>query len=127
MRKALQAGALGYVIKSGATEELLTAIEEVWKGNVYISPGLGESVIWEARNPRAGSALSPFDLTDRQRHILQLVAEGRSSKEIAAISQISIKTVDFHRGRIMTKLGARSIAELTRFAIAEGLVDGGED
>lgn len=66
-------------------------------------------------------------MTDRQRQILQLVAEGRQNKEIAEIVHVSMKTVEFHRGRLMTKLGARSVAELTRFAIQEGLIGSASD
>jgi len=124
LRKALEAGASGYVLKSGAAEELLTGIEEARKGNVYITPNFGQDVIetirdWDQR--RSGSSL---ELTDRQRHILQLLAEGKQNKEIAEITNISVRTVEFHRSRLMTRLGAHSVAELTRFAIQEGVIDG---
>jgi DNA-binding NarL/FixJ family response regulator len=124
LRKALEAGASGYVLKSGAAEELLSAIETVCMGNVYITPDFGQDVLetirdWDAR--REGSSV---ELTDRQRHILQLLAEGKQNKEIAQIAHISVRTVEFHRSRLMTRLGARNIAELTRFAIHEGLLDG---
>ncbi len=124
LRKAFEAGAAGYVLKSGATEELLTAIREARSGKVYVSPAFGNTVIEEVRNPQAKRVRSPRDLTDRQRQILQLVAEGRQNKEIAEVVHVSVKTVEFHRGRLMTKLGARSVADLTRFAIQEGLIDG---
>ena len=65
-----------------------------------------------------------MELTDRQKQILQLIAEGKQNKEIAEIAHISVRTVEFHRSRLMTKLGAHSVAELTRFAIQEGLIDG---
>lgn len=123
LRKALEAGASGYVLKSGAAEELLTGIEEVRKGNVYVTPDFGRDVIESIRGWDEGRAASPV-LTDRQRHILQLLAEGKQNKEIAEIAHISVRTVEFHRSRLMARLGARSVAELIRFAIQEGLIDG---
>lgn len=123
LRKALEAGASGYVLKSGAAEELLTAIEEARRGRIYVTPHFCENVLETIRNWPERSARSSLELTDRQRQILQLIAEGKQSKEIAEIVHVSVKTVEFHRGRLMTKLGARSIAELTRFAIQEGLID----
>jgi DNA-binding NarL/FixJ family response regulator len=125
LRKALEAGASGYVLKSGAAEELLTAIEEARKGNIYVSPNFGQNVIEGIRG--SVGKRSPLELTDRQRQILQLIAEGRHNKEIAEILHVSVKTVEFHRGRLMTKLGARNVAELTRFAIQEGLIDSAGD
>jgi len=124
LRKALEAGALGYVLKSGAAEELLTAIEQVRKGNVYVTPDFGQDLVEIARGWREHRGRSPSELTGRQRHILQLLAEGKQNKEIAEIEGISVRTVEFHRSRVLTKLGAHSLAELTRFAIQEGLIDG---
>jgi DNA-binding NarL/FixJ family response regulator len=124
LRKALEAGASGYVLKSGAAEELLTAIEEARRGNVYITPDFGQAVIESVRDWREKGARSPVELTDRQKNILQLLAEGKQNKEIAEIAHISVRTVEFHRSRLMTRLGAHSVAELTRFAIQEGLIDG---
>lgn len=123
LRKALEAGASGYVLKSGAAEELLTAIEEVRKGRVYVTPNFGHNVIESVRNTGETPSRLVIELTDRQRQILQLVAEGRQNKEIAEIVHVSVKTVEFHRGRLLAKLGARSVAELTKFAIQEGLID----
>ncbi len=123
LRKALEAGASGYVLKSGAAEELLTCIEEARKGNVYVTPDFGQDVMESIRGWDEGRAGSPA-LTDRQRHILQLLAEGKQNKEIAEIAHISVRTVEFHRSRLMARLGAHSVAELTRFAIQEGLIDG---
>jgi DNA-binding NarL/FixJ family response regulator len=123
LNKALQAGASGYVLKSGASEELLTAIEAVGKGRSYVSPGFGRQVIDGARDSAGRPKRSVIELTGRQRQILQLVAEGKQNKEIAEILCVSIKTVEFHRSRLMAKLGARSIADLTRFAIQEGLTN----
>jgi len=122
LRKAIDAGALGYVLKSEATEELLNAIEDVQAGRLYISPGFGEDVIANAHDWLNRPLEKAIPLTGRQRQILQMVAEGRQNKEIAQIVHISVKTVEFHRGRLMRRLGAHSVAELTKFAIQEGLV-----
>jgi len=121
LRKALEAGASGYVLKSGAAEELLDAIEAARLGKVYVTPAFGPETIDRVRESE-GSTRSSIELTDRQKQILQLVAEGRQSKEIAGLLHVSVKTVEFHRGRLMAKLGAHSIADLTRFAIQEGLI-----
>jgi len=122
LRKALEVGASGYVLKSGASEELLTAIEAARKGNSYVSPGFGQEVIESVRNWPEKSTRVVIELTSRQRQILQLIAEGKQNKEIAEILHVSVKTVEFHRGRLMTKLGAHTVAELTRCAIEEGLI-----
>jgi len=122
LRKALEAGASGYVLKSGASEELLTAIEAVRKGRSYVSPGFGQEVIESVRNWPEKSSRVVIELTLRQRQILQLIAEGKQNKEIADILQVSVKTVEFHRARLMAKLGAHTVAELTRLAIEEGLI-----
>lgn len=125
LRKALEAGASGYVLKSGAAEELLAAIDESRKGNTYISSSFDPHVVENVRHTSGQPSRAPSDLTDRQRQILQLVAEGRQSKEIAEILHVSIKTVEFHRSRLIAKLGAHSVAELTRFAMEEGLIGAG--
>ncbi len=121
VRKAMEAGCSGYVLKSGASEELLEAIEVVRKGGRYLSPGLGTNVVEElAIHPQTSRHV--VDLTSRQRQILQLIAEGRQNKEIAAILHVSVRTIEFHRSRLMNKLGARTAAELSRFALEEGLI-----
>jgi len=122
LRKALDAGASGYVLKSGASEELLTAIEVVRKGGSYVSPGFGHEVIEGILNWPDKSSRVVIELTGRQREILQLIAEGKQNKEIADILHVSVKTVEFHRGRLMAKLGAHTVAQLTRLAIEEGLI-----
>lgn len=121
-RKALEIGASAYVLKSGAAEELKEAIERVRRGGIYLSPALGPDVIDNAAHRPGSSSRRVFDLTGRQRQILQLIAEGKQNKEIASILFVSVRTVEFHRSRLMSKLGARSVAELTRFAIQEGLI-----
>jgi len=123
LRKALEAGASGYVLKSGAAEELLTAIAQVLKGGTYVSPSFDRWTLENVELWRQKPGRSFIDLTSRQRQILQLVAEGRANKEIAHILGVSVKTIEFHRSRLMAKVGVRSIAELTTFAIREGLID----
>ncbi len=122
LRKALEAGASAYVLKSGASEELLTALKAVMKGDSYVSPSFGDDVIASLQRGPEKTARAPVELTSRQRQILQLIAEGKQNKEIAGILGVSVKTVEFHRSRLMTKLGAHTVAELTRFAVQEGLV-----
>jgi DNA-binding NarL/FixJ family response regulator len=122
LRKALQAGASAYVLKSAAFEELLTAIEAARKGESFVSPGFGRDVLGELRKRQEKGTRAVLELTSRQRQILQLVAEGKQNKEIADILCVSVKTVEFHRACLMSKLGAHTVAELTRFAIQEGLI-----
>lgn len=126
LRKAMEAGASAYVLKSGASEELLHAIELARKGGFYFSPGLDRDVIETVRSAPRGPAGRTMELTSRQRQILQLIAEGKQNKEIACLIHVSVKTVEFHRSRLMTRLGARTIAELTRCAIREGLISPAE-
>jgi DNA-binding NarL/FixJ family response regulator len=121
--ESLRAGALGYVLKDAALNELLTAIRTVAGGKRYLSPGLADLVIEDYARRGAGEssggaleALSP-----REREILQLVAEGNSSAQIAERLCISVRTVDTHRFSLMRKLEIHSIAGLTKFAIAHGL------
>ncbi len=122
LRKAWETGASAYVLKSGASEELLTAIETARKGGSYVSPGFGRDLIGGLHERREKATRAVIELTGRQRQILQLIAEGRQNKEIADILGVSVKTIEFHRSALMTKLGAHSVAELTRFAIQEGLI-----
>lgn len=122
LRKAIEAGASAYLLKSGASEELLAAIDAACKGDSYVSPSFRPEVLETLQQPPGKHSRSIVELTERQRQILQLVAEGRQSKEIADMLQVSLKTVEFHRSRLLAKLGARTVAELTRLAIEEGLI-----
>ncbi|MEQ1948043.1 MAG: response regulator transcription factor [Bryobacteraceae bacterium] len=121
LEAALNAGAIGYVLKSAAGEELLKAIDTVNGGHIYVSPDLSKEHHFEVfTDPsRAAATLRP---STREREVLQLIAEGRAAKEIAHLLSISIKTVAFHRENIKRKLGMRTTAELTRHAIEQGLV-----
>lgn len=123
LREALHAGGRGYLVKSSAAEELRTAIDTVLKGGVYIAPSFGSEVVHTLLTPTGRHPRASGELTERQREVLQLIAEGRSNKEAAEILHVSVKTVEFHRGRIMTKLGVHTAAELATFAARERLVE----
>lgn len=115
--EALRSGVRGYVLKSQAARDLVTAIESVSRGEVYLSPGIAGAVASAyRREPGATPALSV-----RERQVLQLVAEGHSTKAIAARLGISAKTVDSHRSRLMRKLDIHEIAGLVRYAIRHGV------
>jgi len=120
----LQAGASGYLIKQAATEEVISAIRAVYHGESFLSPSISTKVIEEYLR-RAGKTelVDPFErLTSREREVLQLIAEGRSTQEIAALLYVSGKTVETHRARLMEKLGIYTIAELTQYAIRKGII-----
>lgn len=121
LREAFSAGAAGYVLKSAAAEELQAALRSILSGKPYVSPAFGQCILEDLLALAGAARQSNNRLTDRQREVLQLVAEGRSSKEIAFILNVSLKTVEFHRGRLMRKLGITSVAELTTFALRSGL------
>ncbi len=111
--EAVQVGASGYVVKRSAASELVAAIRQVVQGKTYFTP-----LVSRVRAGRSGS----IRLTPRQRETLQLVAEGRSNKEIAALLNISVKTVEFHKATLMQRLGLHTAAELTQFAVKHGLI-----
>jgi DNA-binding NarL/FixJ family response regulator len=123
VREALRAGASGYVLKHDAFNELLTAIRAVFAGKRFISAQLADIVVDDyVRGTDGKPPASELDkLSSREREIVQLVAEGHSSAQIAATLHISIRTVDAHRSNVMQKLAIHSIAGLTKFAIANGL------
>ena len=121
-RRALEAGALGFVLKHAAPAELILAIRTALGGNVYITPSLTGEILHAMRSgPQAEGELGTA-LTPRQREIIQLLAEGRSAKEIAATLTISTRTVEFHKYQMMDSLGLHNSAELILFAIKHGLV-----
>lgn len=121
--ESLRAGASGYVLKDAAFADLVNAIRTVASGRTYLAPGLAEVVTADyIRRARGEVEPSGLDkLSARERQVLQLVAAGHSSAEIGGMLHISSRTVDTHRLHIMDKLGLRSIAELTKFAIKHGL------
>ncbi|HEY0162619.1 MAG TPA: response regulator transcription factor [Edaphobacter sp.] len=125
LRAAFQAGARAYVAKQSASTELLEAIRLVLSGSYYISPLIpAPSVDGRMRfDPRNDpSELFHTALTTRQREVLQLIAEGKSTKEISTALRISPKTVEFHKSGLMDGLGMRTTAELTRYALAKGII-----
>ena len=116
---ALQAGVRGYVLKSQATAELVQAIQEVMRGGRYLSPGVSEAVV-QAYLRKTDLPADP--LTPREREVLQLIAEGKTTKDIAGLLGLSVKTVESHRTRLMEKLDIRQTAGLVRYAIRRGLI-----
>jgi DNA-binding NarL/FixJ family response regulator len=117
--EALRAGVSGYVLKKQATADLLKAIDEVSRGNIYLSPGISRAVM-EAF--RSGTHFAARTLTAREREVLQLIAEGKTTKEIGSVLGISVKTAETHRSRVMDKLEIRDTAGLVRYAIRMGLI-----
>ena len=122
VRQMFAAGARGYVLKGSAFEEVAAAIKTVTAGRIYVSPKITDQVladyVKQLIKPSAGTE-SP--LSGREREVLQMLAEGKSSRTIAERLHVSVTTVDTHRKHIMDKLGFRSIAELTKYAVREGL------
>ena len=120
--KALEVGVHGYMVKDCAAEELIRAIRAVVANQIYLSPAVSGSVV-EGYLSHLSSTRSGYQaiLTSREREILQFIAEGKNTREIASILNLSIKTVETHRLRIMAKLNVDSIAGLTKYAIREGL------
>ncbi len=120
--QALRAGASGYLLKDAPTVELELAIKSVAKGETYLSPAVSKHVISSYVRRVGGEAGSLELLTPRQRETLQLVAEGKSTKEIARILHISVKTIETHRAQLMDRLDIHDVAGLVRYALRIGLV-----
>jgi len=123
--RVLKAGASGYILKKAAPEELITAIRTIHGGEVYLSPSVSTKVVNQFTNdmgePRTEDLYE--ELTNREREVLQLIAEGNSTSDIADTLSISTNTVSTHRRHIMEKLDLYSVAELTQFAILHGIID----
>lgn len=118
----LEAGAVGYLLKNSASEELLVALAAVARGETYLSPAIAGGVVAQAiQGSPTTRSNEQRRLSVREREVLQLVAEGKSSKEIGVILQIAVPTVESHRRQIMEKLNLHTIAELTKYAIREGI------
>ena len=117
--EALDAGVKGYVLKSQVASDLLLAIQQVLKGQVYLSPGISGAVMMAYRT----KAERPADpLTARERQVLQLIAEGKSTKDVASLLGVSVKTAESHRSRLMQKLDIHETASLVRYAVKRGLI-----
>jgi DNA-binding NarL/FixJ family response regulator len=120
VREILRAGARGYLLKDSPAQDMLAAVRAVAGGEGYISPAVSSAVLDDYRK----HVTNPIDLlTSREREVLQMLAEGKTNKEIATVLKLSVYTVDAHRGRIMEKLNVHSINELVRFAVRNGLID----
>jgi two-component system response regulator NreC len=120
VREVLRAGARGYLLKDSGAGDLVSAVRAVARGEGYLSPAVSNAVLDDYRR----HVTNPIDLlSSREREVLQMLAEGKTNKEIAAILNLSVYTVDAHRGRIMEKLNLHSINELVRFAVRNGLID----
>jgi DNA-binding NarL/FixJ family response regulator len=120
--EAFRAGAMGYLLKRAAASELLTAIHTVLKGNYYVSPMVTHNTLELLISSSKPEGKFPERVTPRQREVLQLVAEGRSRKEIAGILNISVKTVEFHKAKLMRELNLQTVADFTRYAIEHGII-----
>ena len=116
---ALRVGAKGYVVKTHAAENLVQAIREASRGGVYLSPEVSRAVVQAYQNK---TELSSEPLSPRERQVLQLIAEGKTTKEVAGVLNISVKTAETHRTRIMEKLDIHETAGLVRYAIRRGLI-----
>lgn len=123
--RAIEAGAAGYVLKHSAPDELITAIETVLRGGTFISEQLRSPALEELLNPTRRHGKTTLGITGRQREVLQLLAEGKSVKEVAAILNLSPRTVETHKYNIMDETGVRTMAELVQYAIKHGLIEGG--
>jgi len=121
--EALKAGAKGYLVKDGAMPELVEAIREVAGGGIYVSKSLpGWELAGQPEAPPGTPALGAAQLSRREREVLQKIAEGKSTKEIAFVFGVSVKTIESQRSQAMKKLNLRNVAELTKYALREGLV-----
>ncbi len=123
--QSFQAGASGFILKEGAVEELVSAIRSIHQDKSFLSPSISKTLIDAyLRKMETGKTETPFDmLTDREREVLQLIAEGYTNREVAKSLFISVKTVEAHRAHIMQKLNIHEVAKLVKYAIQKGLVD----
>ncbi|HYO81906.1 MAG TPA: response regulator transcription factor [Bryobacteraceae bacterium] len=120
--RALQAGGSGYVLKHAASDELVTAIRAVLRGGTWLSPALSTPAMDELLDEGRRHVRETLELTPRQREVLQLLAEGKSAKEIGGILEISARTVETHKYRMMDDLGVKTTAQLVQYAIKHGIV-----
>lgn len=122
VRQALRNGAMAYLLKDAAPVELELAIQAVQRGETYLSPAVSRGVVSDYVQRLRGDAAPADTLTPRQREVLQLVAEGHSTKEIARRLDLSVKTVDTHRSQLMKQLDIHEVAGLVRYAVRSGLI-----
>ena len=126
VRQALQAGAVGYLLKGADVAELELALKAVTRGDTYLSPSVSKALVGSLLNGKTPAANPLDELTPRQREILQLIAEGKTTKEIASRLNLSIKTVETHRAQLMERLDIHEVAGLVKFAIRTGLIQANE-
>jgi len=120
VREILRSGARGYLLKDSVDADLLAAVRSIAKGEGYLSPGVSDAVLTDYRK----HVTDPIDLlTTREREVLQMIAEGKTNKEIATVLGLSVYTIEAHRGRLMEKLNLHSTGELVRFALRSGMID----
>jgi DNA-binding NarL/FixJ family response regulator len=120
--QALKAGASGYMLKDAATAELEIALQAVARGDTYLSPVISKRVIDDYVGRGSGQTGAPEQLTPRQREILQLIAEGKRTKEVAYLLNVSVKTVETHRAQLMERLGIHDVPGLVRYAMRMRLI-----
>jgi DNA-binding NarL/FixJ family response regulator len=121
-RRAMEAGASGFVLKHSVSSELVTAIREALRGRTYITPMIAGELLHSYQEGDAETSDSSHRLTTRQREILQLFAEGRSAKAVAAVLKISTRTAEVHKAHLLEALGLQNTAELVRYAIRNGII-----
>jgi DNA-binding NarL/FixJ family response regulator len=121
-RQAMAAGAAGFVLKHSVASELITAVREALRGGTYVTPMIAGELLQSYREGDSPTQDSVQRLTARQREVLQLFAEGRSAKEVAAVLNISIRTAEAHKAHILHALGLRTTAELVQYAIRNGII-----
>ncbi len=126
VRQALQAGATGYLLKGADVAELELALKAVARGDTYLSPSVSKGLVGGLLSGKAPAANPLDELTPRQRETLQLIAEGKTTKEIASRLNLSIKTIETHRAQLMERLDIHEVAGLVKFAIRAGLVQADE-
>lgn len=118
--EAIKSGVRGYVLKQQAAQELVAALRQVLSGSIYLSPGISEPVIKALVSKKE----QPSDLlTAREKQVLQLIAEGKTTKDIAALLHLSVKTAESHRSNIMNRLDVHNVASLVRYAIRQGMIE----
>jgi DNA-binding NarL/FixJ family response regulator len=123
IQQFLQAGASGYVVKQAAPAELISAIQAVYRGDSFLSPLISKTVIDEyLKSTKPAASPEQAKLTDREREVLQLIAEGCSNREIAQKLQISIKTAGVHRTNLMEKIGIHNVTDLVKYALRKGII-----
>lgn len=123
VRRFLKLGVSGYVLKKAAGAELVAAVRAASKGGLVLDPEIARDAIRKPEEPAAATAADPYDsLTDREKQVLKLIAEGRSNKEVAELLDISVKTAMSHREHVMEKLGVHSRTDLIRFALRKGVI-----